>query len=331
MKLQVYRTNASSYQSSLFLSKEQRVLEEIEGIKYIQSLKEMDENLPFVLITNTHTKFEEISPNILEKTVLMVHRNSGHDNICADFVKNSTFPIVVGNPIRSNAVVEYTLSCIFQHFTQIPNHQHWAETRIWDRKLLRDQKVMILGQGHIGKLLEQSLKPLAREVIVYDPFAHNDHLNQNIKTSWNEDMFQDVSVLLLAASLNPTSYQMIDQKVLKKISSSCLIVNPARGEIIKEIDLVQFLQKNPKAYAYLDVFEKEPFKPGYLHELSNLNKTSHIAGVYEKLNSDIISFEYLIIKDFIEHYSCDNISNFHQEYEECLLTEEEYNKHETKT
>ena len=85
MKLQVYRTNASSYQDSRFLSNEQRVLEEIEGIKYIQSLKEMDKNIPFVLITNTHTKPEEISQSILDNTVLMIHPNSGHDNFNAEF------------------------------------------------------------------------------------------------------------------------------------------------------------------------------------------------------------------------------------------------------
>lgn len=328
MKLQVYRTNASSYQSSLFLSKEQRVLEEIEGIKYIQSLKEIDQDLPFILITNTHTKPKEISANILDKTVLMIHPNSGHDNICTDFVKNSPFPIIVGNPIRANAVVEYSLSCLFHHFTQIPNHQHWSETREWDRKLLRDQKVLILGHGHIGKMLRQSLNPLCREVKVYDPFETETQFSKDIHTKWDENIFNDVSVLLIAASLNPTSFQLINSSILKKLSPDCLIINPARGEIIKELDLIQFLQKNPKSFAYMDVFEKEPFTPGYLNELSNINKTSHIAGVYEKLNNDIISFEYLIIKDFIEHYKCDNVSNFHQEYQECLLTEEVLAKNE---
>jgi D-3-phosphoglycerate dehydrogenase len=328
MKLQIYRTNASSYQSSKFLSKEQRVLEEVEGVKYIQSLKEMDDSLPFILITNTHSKPEEISQNILDNTVLMVHPNSGHDNICKEFVLDSTFPIIIGNPIRANAVAEYTLSCLFQHYTKIPHHQHWSETREWDRGLLRDQKVLILGHGHIGKILNQSLTPLCREVKVYDPFAQKSELNTSLITEWDESIFDDVSVLLVAASLNPTSYQMIDHKVLKRLSPNCTIINPARGEIIKEIDLVPFLQKNPKSFCFLDVFEKEPFKPGHLNEVKNLNKTSHIAGVYEKLNNDIISFEYIVINDFMKHFNSDNISNFHQDYQECLLTEELFLAHE---
>ena len=145
MNLQIYRTNVSSYQNSQFLSNEKRVLEEIPGVKYIQSLQEIEKDTPFVLISNTHTRPEDVPSKILEKTLLMIHPNSGHDNIPDEFLKESAFPVIVGNPIRSNAVCEYTLSCLFQHFTRLPNHQFWPSTRSWDRKLLRDQKVLILG------------------------------------------------------------------------------------------------------------------------------------------------------------------------------------------
>ena len=114
MKIQVYRTGASSYQNSSFLKKEQTLLENITGVKYINSLKETVKDLPFILVTNTHTNMDEIPEVILNKTALMIHPNSGHDNISDEFIKEAAFPIVVGNPIRSNAVVEYIMSCIFK-------------------------------------------------------------------------------------------------------------------------------------------------------------------------------------------------------------------------
>ncbi|MBT4792108.1 MAG: hypothetical protein HON90_11100 [Halobacteriovoraceae bacterium] len=328
MKLQVYRTNASSYQNSTFLSKEQRILEEIEGVKYIQSLKEMNKDTPFVLITNTHTRPENISQSVLDNTVLMIHPNSGHDNFNADFVKSAKFPIVLGNPIRANAVVEYTLSCLFHHFTKIPHHYHWNEERKWNRSLLRDQKVLILGHGHIGKILNQSLSPLCREVKVYDPFEEKNDLNSQIITDWDPTIFEGVSILLIAANLNPTSYQLIDKNILNMLAQENIIINPARGEIIKEIDLIHYLQKNNKSTCFLDVFDKEPFTPGYLNEITSLNKTSHIAGVFDKLNHDIVAFEYLIIKDFLQSYNDDNLPDFQYGYQECLLTEQEYQKSE---
>jgi D-3-phosphoglycerate dehydrogenase len=252
----------------------------------------------------------------------MIHPNSGHDNIKQDFVKEASFPIILGNPIRSNAVCEYTLSCLFHHYTKIDNHLHWSHDRVWDRKLLRDQRVLILGYGHIGKILKASLSPLCREVLVYDPF-HEDS-DESVIQEFDKEIFNDIDVLLVSANLNHSSHQLVNHEVLKRLSSDAVIINPARGEIVKESDLVQFLQKNPKATAYLDVFEEEPFEPGYLHDLPNLNKTSHIAGVFERLNNDIISFEYLIIKDFLKYYRGHELSDFKEEYAECILKDETF-------
>lgn len=324
MKVQVYRTAASSYQNSQFLSKEKKILEEIPGVKYIQSLKDIERDYPFILITNTHTNPEEISKLVLDNTLLVIHPNSGHDNFKREFVKESPFPIVLGHPIRANAVVEYTLSCLFHNFTAIDNHSHWSTNRIWNRKLLRDQKALIIGHGHIGKILTQSLMPLCREVKVYDPHVPSSAFEGTLLSEYSEEMFDGVSILIMASDLNPTSKHMINSKVLKRLNTQNIIINPARGDLIVEDDLIKYLQKNPKSSCYLDVFSKEPFNPGYLNELKNVNKTSHIAGVFDRLNNDIISFEYIVINDFLNHYNSNALENFHSEYRECLLTEQRY-------
>ena len=298
------------------------VLEEIQGVKYIQSLSEIEGNLPFILISNTHTNPNDIADNIISNTKLLIHPNSGHDNLNYDFFKKANFPIVLGNPIRSNAVVEYTLSCVMNEFAPIPHHHHWSTLRTWDRKLLRDQKVTILGYGHIGKLLHSTLSCLCHEVNVYDPYVESSDVVNILSNS----MLKDTNILIIAASLNDKNKNLVDNSILSHVSSDCLIINPARGELVNEEQLVQYLQKHPKSKAYLDVFQQEPFTPGHLNEIKNANKTSHIAGVYEKLNKDIISFEYLIIKDFMEHF--DNLStiDFINEYQDCILNEGAFRK-----
>lgn len=319
MNVQIYRTNASSYQDSGFFQKEKEVLEKIDGVKYIKSLNEINNTDPFILLTNTHTKPQNLAKVLLDKTILVIHPNSGHDNFPLEFIQQASFPIVIGNPIRSHAVVEYTMSTLFHHFTKIENHLHWDDDRLWNRKLLRDQKVLVLGNGHIGKVLSRSLDSLCREVVVYDPFQKNDFQSENYKSDFSLEMFDGVQLLILAASLNETSKQIINADVLKRLDPECIIINPARGELIKEEDLIHYLQKNPRAFAYLDVFEQEPFKPGYLHDLKNINKTSHIAGVYQDLNKDIINFEYHIIKEFLDYYHSQNEQKFQQDYNHCLL------------
>jgi D-3-phosphoglycerate dehydrogenase len=320
MNVQIYRTNASSYQNPSFFVQEKNILEKIEGVKYIKSLNEINNEDPFILITNTHTKSNQIPKVLLDKTILVIHPNSGHDNFPLDFIQDSSFPIVLGNPIRSHAVAEYMIGCMFNHFTKIENHLHWSNDRTWERKLLRDQKVLILGNGHIGKVVKSSLTSLCREVKVYDPFVENQFNHSDLQTSYDKEMFKGVQVLLLAQSLNTNSSKMINNDIFKLLDPECLIVNAARGGLIEEEHLIHFLQKNPRAFAYLDVFENEPFTPGHLHDIKNVNKTSHIAGVYKKLNQDIISYEYHIIKEFLGYVRKSKEDEFFADYKECLLT-----------
>ena len=313
--LQVYRVNYSAYQQNHFFQDEKKVLSEISGVKYLTHLSEFNPQFPVALITNTHTNPESISQAILEKTSLLIHPNSGHDNFQADFIKNAHFPIVVGNPIRAHAVAEYILSALFQHFTKLPNHHHWDNDRLWDRKLVRDQKILLLGFGTIGKILQKSLSALCPNLHVVDPLIGSDIKLKNFHSALSDEIISGADIIICATSLNPTSYKMINEKFLKLVASDCLIVNASRGEVIDETALVQFLEKNENATCYLDVFEQEPFQPGHLSDLKHINKTSHIAGVYHNLNRDIIDFEYWVIKNFLEQ----TLDDFKKEHHSFIL------------
>ena len=318
MQIQIYRTNSSSYQDSNFFKMEKEELESVPGVKYLKSLTEANESDPFVLISNTHTEPTELPLTLLDKTVLMIHPNSGHDNFPKTFVENVDFPIIVGNLIRSNAVAEYPLSSIFHKFTPIKNHSHWSSDRKWDRGLLRDQKVLILGYGEIGKLIYQSLLPLCSEVQVFDPFVKTSA--KNVFNKLSDNLIKDKNIIIVAASLTKSSRSLIDQNFLKKISSSATIINAARGEIINEEDLINWMKKNEKSSAYLDVFNQEPFSPGYMLDMENVNKTSHIAGVYDYLNEDIVKFEKKIVSEFIQSHSKGEVEKFLDKNKNIVLT-----------
>ena len=327
MKAQVYRTNSSSYQDRSFFQKEKELLESIPGITYIKSLTEIQPEIPFILITNTHTQPQELPSTLLEKTVLLVHPNSGHDNFSKEFVQSAKFPVVLGNPIRSNPVAEYILSCIFHHFTPIKPHAYWSEDRKWDRKLLRDQRVLLFGMGLIGKMVFQSLSPLCQEIVVVDPYAEGNFNHAQIKRELSDDILKDKTIVIVCASLTESSKAMIDQNFLKKISPEALIVNAARGEIIQEQELSAWLRKNENARAYLDVFQEEPFRPGHMSDVRNASKTSHIAGVHANLGDDIIEYERRIIQDFCDFTDKNDLDGFKNKHKDLLLTEDSINFH----
>lgn len=65
-----------------------------------------------------------------------------------------------------------------------------------------------------------------------------------------------------------------------------VIINIARGSIIDEKELVQFLQQGKIAGAGLDVFEHEPNVPKELLELDNVVLSPHFAVFTEESFKD---------------------------------------------
>ncbi len=317
MTVQIYRLNASSYQQSNFFAKEKEALERIPDVVYLTSVSEIDRDSPFILISNTHTIPEEIPQEIIDKTILMIHPNSGYDNFGVDFCENSKFPILVGNPIRAHAVAEYILSCLLGHLCQVPNQRHWQEDRSWNRPLLRDQKVLIIGAGMIGKILMNTLCALCPNIKFYDPYNEEEFIK--IKRQIKKIESTRFDVVILASSLNPKSAGMIDKEFLDSLSQKVLIINAARGGLIVQKDLEEFLLNNNEAFAYLDVFEKEPFLPSDLNSVSNINKTSHIAGVSNKLGDDIIQYEYHLVSEALKAFASKRFDKFIDDYSQLNL------------
>lgn len=318
MDVQIYRTNASSYQKSDFFYQEQAKLESIPGVRYVQSLTGASTDKPFILITNTHTKPDELPSGILDKTILMIHPNSGYDNFNQNFIQTSSFPIVIGNQIRASAVAEYILAAIFQEFCRIPTHHHWSIDRTWDRPLLAHKKVLLFGYGHIGKILYQSLLPLVGQLTVFDPYTQD--RNPHLVQQWSDEVISNTDILITVASLNDSNKNFFNADKLKGLSSDALVINTARGELFEEDNLVALASKHPKIRFYLDVFNEEPFSPGYLHNLPNVLKTSHIAGVSSHLNERIVDFEYQVIVDYLQSLADNQPEQFVQRYHNSLLT-----------
>lgn len=311
-KYTIFRINVSGYQKKNFTKREKSRLESLKQFTYIDhqssSLEDIlnKKNDEIILISNTDTPFAKYKHLNFSRVKLIIHPNSGYDNFPVRFVKNASFPIILGNPIRSHAVANYILSCIFKHYSTIPIHKTWDENRYWQRGLLKDKNVLIIGYGHIGKILEKALTPLVKKVHIYDPYKGKTNLPINSS-----------DIVIPCANLNPSCYHMIDGAFLKKLPKNYLIINAARGDLIEQKALVKSLKENPRAFAFLDVFGEEPNSFEDFQSLKNIITTSHIAGVYKGLDNKILAFEKQVLTNFLTYNR--NIDTFKNIYNDLLL------------
>jgi len=298
---QIIRKNISSYQGPNFSILEKKHLEIIPEVLYSE---EPQEGLKKIIITTSNTKVDDLKD--IEDISLLIHPNSGYDNFPIEFIQEADFPIVVGNKIRMSAVTTYIMSALFEHSSKIKHVELWDQTRMWSRNLVSDRKILIIGQGHIGKRVELILKTLGASPQIYDPYKNNTTLDPT-----------DVEVVIMACSLNPNNKKMIDKDFLSKLAPYYLFINAARGGLVDQEALIQSLLENKRAYAYLDVFEEEPFDKKDFLGLKNITLSSHIAGVHNSLNTNILHFEWNVINDFI--HKCTDLNEFKAKYSESLL------------
>lgn len=306
--LTVERVSQSSYFTDDFLAREQAELESKLNIRY-QKFWESNQARPEILITNTHTDLSKLPQSTLENLELIIHPNSGYDNFLPAWVAEQKIPIVLGNSIRAGAVTETILSCLVARCNTLPKSREWASKRNYKRTMMSKLNILIIGAGMIGQQTAQKLKPIVGKIQFFDPFKN--HLEIDLKQA---------DIIIIAASLNPTSANFVNKAFLDECKPGFTLINTARGGIVNEADLRASLDSDPNAYAYLDVFQHEPadfsaFLP-YI-DRGQMSCTSHIAGVFDGLETAMIEFEQEVIKKFLSTRS--NPEEFLSHYNDQLL------------
>jgi D-3-phosphoglycerate dehydrogenase len=293
---QVIRTHSSPYQATNFVNLEQEMVESIPKLSY-GNLKNFDPHLKTILMTNTHTKLRELPATLLESTALIIHPNSGYDHFIEDYELCKEIPLVIGHKIRAQAVAEYSLACLFEGISQLPQHLSWDKDRKWERKLISEQKVWIFGYGHIGRIISASLTALGADVSIVDPYIHD--CPHTLLHHWKDGDLKEANVVIACSGLNQTSKHMFNEDFFSNANPDLLFINGARGKLVDELALKHFLASHAKAFAFLDVFENEPFSTEWMN-MPQVWKTSHIAGVSNCLDKRMLDFEQEVLHDFLE-------------------------------
>lgn len=113
----------------------------------------------------------------------------------------------------------------------------------------------VIGFGRLGKMFSQYCKSLGSSVFVFDPFVPIDNSYQFV-----DDLLviaKKADVISLHVHLTESTRNLINNIFLSHCKESVTLVNTSRGEIVQEIDLINFLRKNPHASYYTDVLSDE--------------------------------------------------------------------------
>ncbi len=155
--------------------------------------------------------------------------------------------------------------------------------RTWGLTLLLGADVAgatlgIIGMGRIGQAVAKRAHGFGMKILY-----HSTSPKPAVEAAYGaifcelDDLLRTADYVTLHVNLNEQTRGLIDARALALMKESAILINTARGPVVKTDDLYQALRNGSIAYAALDVTDPEPLPPDHpLLTLPNCIVTPHI-------------------------------------------------------
>ncbi len=130
----------------------------------------------------------------------------------------------------------------------------------------------IVGMGKIGLKLADMLKAFNCNVI----YTANSNHNNGWEYCTKEELLKRSDIISLHVPLKEDTVYYIDEAELSLMKKTAILVNVARGKVINNAMLYQYLKNGLIASAALDVTDPEPLNDVDIANIPNLLITPHI-------------------------------------------------------
>jgi phosphoglycerate dehydrogenase-like enzyme len=140
--------------------------------------------------------------------------------------------------------------------------------------------VGIVSLGQIARKTCELLKPFDLKVYASSSYGTSELAKQlGVTFTSIEEIFKTCDVVSIHLPSNERTRNRIGKELLETMKPDSTLINTARGAVIHQAELIEFLKQRPDVTACIDVTEPEPPESGCpLYELDNVVLTPHLAG-----------------------------------------------------
>lgn len=168
-------------------------------------------------------------------------------------------------PGLSEGMAEWVLGHVMRHHLGMDTH---AQDGVWRglavAPLARERRVGILGLGTLGQMAARLLVPVGFRVLGWSRSAKT---VEGVETHSGADGLDAVlaasDILVLLLPQTPETDGLMNAARLARLPEGASIINPGRGPLIVDADLLAALDGGHVSRATLDVFDEEPLAPDH--------------------------------------------------------------------
>jgi glyoxylate/hydroxypyruvate reductase A len=197
--------------------------------------------------------------------------------------------ITTGSGPHAIALAEFVILGLLYLTQDVPTlmanqcHRRWENIAVRE---LAGQRVALVGLGHIGRRIAETLFGLGVEVWGMrrseDPRAPTG-ITRVFRRSELLDVLPEVDALVIACPYTAATHHLISQAEFAAMRPGAVLANVARGRVVDEAALIAALRTGRLGGAVLDVFEIEPLpQESPLWDMTNVLVSPHGAGRVEQ-------------------------------------------------
>ncbi len=231
--------------------------------------------------------------------------SAGYDRVPMEYVKEHNIELYNARGVYSIPMAEFAICGVLQlykqsrFFTKNQSEHKWEKHR--NLKELFGKTVCIVGCGSVGQECAKSFKAFGCKVLGVDLMVFDSQDFDSIYAiSELNSILPLADILVLTLPLTEKTKHFMSNEAFSKIKKGSVIVNIARGGIVKTEDLITALESGQASGAVLDVFEDEPLKEDSpLWDMENVIITPHNSFVGEGNKSRLLE---LVTQNSGENY-----------------------------
>jgi glyoxylate reductase len=164
------------------------------------------------------------------------------------------------------------------HYVRSDQWKVWKWDLLWGVDI-HGKTLGVVGFGRIGRAVARRGRGFGMRVLYHDTVRADASTERELNATPTdlETLLRESDFVSLHTVLSPDTRHLIDERTLRLMKKTAVLINAARGPVVDEAALARALSEHWIAGAGLDVFEEEPrVYPGLL-ALRNVTLAPHIA------------------------------------------------------
>jgi D-3-phosphoglycerate dehydrogenase len=235
--------------------------------------------------------------NSLPNLKLIQRWGVGYEKVDIIAAGKNNVPVAITPGMNASSVSEMAvllMLAVYRKLIRLHNNVlegKWQQGGIGSTSYTIDGKIVgLIGLGSIGKQVAKIVMAFGAAVQYYDVFRLSPEEEEKLGIQYVEleQLLKTSDIVSLHVPLTDKTKYLICKDTIELMKPTTIVINTARGPIIKEEDLEEALQSKRILGAGLDCLENEPAnKNNPLLKLKNIVVTPHMGGSTADINASM--------------------------------------------